>query len=227
MKCAYLRFYEELNDYLPPDKRKSEFACCFEGEVTVGKLVQAAGIPVSIIDLILSNGESVGPGQRVRHGDRISIYPVFESFDITGATSVRDEPLRQPRFLASVGLERLAAYLRMLGFDAVCSAGGGANEDVKIAEAQRRILVIRDRGTECRGSRTLEVRGAKPREQATEVLLRLDLFRLIAPLTRCPRCNRTLVNRPGTAQCESCSGAPCGKAYLQRMNALINCLRTG
>jgi hypothetical protein len=118
MKSARLRFYEELNDYLPEDRRKRAFACCYEGEMTAAGLLAAAGVPLSVVDLILINDESVDPAHVLRDGDRMSCYPVFERFDIHGASRVRREPLRRPAFLADRGLERLVAYLRLLGFDA-------------------------------------------------------------------------------------------------------------
>jgi uncharacterized protein len=81
MKLVHLRFYEELNDFLPEDKKKRTIVCRLEGEVTVKQLLQALGVPLSEVDLILCNSESVSPLHPVCDGDRISVYPVFESFD--------------------------------------------------------------------------------------------------------------------------------------------------
>ena len=89
MKLAYLRFYEELNDYLPGDKHKRSFICRYEGEVTAAALLAAVGLPLSDIDLILSNDESVDLAHVVRNGDRMSCYPVFESGDSFRGTAMR------------------------------------------------------------------------------------------------------------------------------------------
>ena len=43
---------------------------------------------------------------------------MFEAFDISTELRVRPEPLRETRFVLDVHLGKLAAYLRMLGFDA-------------------------------------------------------------------------------------------------------------
>ncbi len=220
MKSANLRFYEELNEQLPPDKRKREFLCLFEGNVTVGKLIETVGVPLSRVDLIVCNGESAAPAYTVHDADRISVYPVFESLDIKGTTKVRGEPLRQPRFITAPRLERLAAYLRMLGFDTVQGTGLGVADVAKAAEAGQRILLTRSLGEPNLGARVLVVRSATPRKQAVEVLMRCDLVRLIAPLTRCVRCNRMLVNRTVPLHCESCSG-PSGRSYRQRLAVLI------
>ncbi len=94
------RFYEELNDYLPDKARKKELAFDLKEPTTVGKAIATLGIPSDEVDLILVNGVAVGLGHRLRGGDRVSVYPIFERFDISGVTKVREKPLiklRLPR----------------------------------------------------------------------------------------------------------------------------------
>jgi len=95
------RFYEELNDYLPEEARKKDLCLELDGPTTVGGAVAALGVPAGEIDLVLVNGRSVGLDHRLRDGDRASVYPIFERFDISGVTMVRDDPLikhRPPRY---------------------------------------------------------------------------------------------------------------------------------
>jgi hypothetical protein len=66
------------------------------------------GVPHTEVDLILVNGESVDFAYRVRDGDRISVYPVFEALDIAAVTRLRPEPLREVRSVLDVHLGRLA-----------------------------------------------------------------------------------------------------------------------
>jgi hypothetical protein len=99
-KGVLFRFYEELNDYLPEKARKRELRSDLNKPTTVGETIAALGIPSGEVDLILVNGESVGLGHRLRDGDRVSVYPIFERFDISGVTKVRKKPLiklRPPR----------------------------------------------------------------------------------------------------------------------------------
>ena len=206
MKSVQLRAYAELNDYLPPDKRGRGFVCRFEGEVTVAALVQAAGIPIACVDLILRNSEPVKPETAAQDEDRISVYPVFEVFDVAGATLVRNVPLRQPRFVTGRGLARLGTSLRMLGFDTRLAAT--QIEAAEIAASENRILLARgDIPSET--SHGLRVRDAKPRLQAARVVERLHLDRLIVPLGRCPRCNGATVPTNSGRRCDSC-----GRTYL-------------
>jgi sulfur carrier protein ThiS len=87
------RLYEELNEYVPPEKRKVPFGVSFKAPSTIKDAIRSLGIPPDEVDLVLVNGESVPFGHIINDGDMISIYPIFESFDISGVTRLRDEPL--------------------------------------------------------------------------------------------------------------------------------------
>ena len=96
---AEFRFYEELNDFLPTARRKVSFAHAFAGTPAVVDVVEALGVPHTEIDLILVDGASVGFDHRLRGGERVTVYPLFESPDIAPLVHLRPEPLREPRFL--------------------------------------------------------------------------------------------------------------------------------
>jgi hypothetical protein len=49
--------------------------------------------------------------------DRVAIYPVFETMNISSDSKVRDGALRETKFILDCHLGKLAKYLRMLGFD--------------------------------------------------------------------------------------------------------------
>jgi len=194
MAQATFRFYAELNDFLPPSRRQVSFAHHFNGRVSVKDMIESLGAPHTEVDLILVNGESVDFHYLVQDGDRISVYPVFESFDITPLLRVRSRPLRQPRFVLDVHLGRLAAYLRLLGFDALYSSDCDDATLAALSRDERRTLLTRDRGLLKRRQVTHGycVRTTNPREQVREVLRRFDLYRLVAPFSRCIRCNGVL-----------------------------------
>jgi hypothetical protein len=94
MPKAMIRFYEELNDHLPPEMHKLDCALSFPNQLVVKEVIESMGIPCDEVDLILANGISVDFSYLVKDADRISVYPIFEQFDITGLTKVRDKPLR-------------------------------------------------------------------------------------------------------------------------------------
>jgi len=80
-KQVELRFYEELNDFLPPERRKKSFRHRFSGTRSVKDLVESLGVPHTEIDVILVDGESVGFERRLTGGERVAVYPTFERFD--------------------------------------------------------------------------------------------------------------------------------------------------
>ncbi len=189
-----VRFYEELGEFLPPALRKRSFPAAFHAGDTVKALVEALGVPHTEVDLVLVNGESVPFSHRLRHGERISVYPTFESFDIGPVTRVRPQPLRDPRFVLDVHLGRLAKLLRMLGFDSLYTNHWDDSSLSDIAARERRTVLTRDRGLLMRRSVThgYLVRSHKPVEQLAEVLRRFDLRGAARPFTRCLRCNTPL-----------------------------------
>ncbi len=188
------RFYAELNDFLPPERRQRAFTCPLERRASVKDVIEALGVPHTEVDLILANGESVDFAYQVRDGDRISVYPVFESIDIGPIERVRPRPLRETRFVLDTHLGKLAAYLRLLGFDALYRSDYDDATLARVSQGERRILLTRDRGLLKRRavSHGYFVRSDDPERQLAEVVRHFDLAGSIAPLTRCPRCNAPL-----------------------------------
>ncbi len=192
---VYLRFYAELNDFLPPDWRQVTIQRYFSNHQTLKDMIEALGVPHTEVDLILVNGKSVDFSYRPAADDRISVYPVFEAFDISTLLKVRPEPLREPKFVLDTHLGRLAAYLRMLGFDTLYNNNYCDAELAKISAGENRILLTRDRGLLKRSmvSHGYLVRSDDPQKQVPEVLNRFDLSDSIKPFSRCMHCNDYII----------------------------------
>jgi uncharacterized protein with PIN domain len=192
---AYLRFYAELNDHLPEEQRFQPVERRFLVPGTVKDMIESCGVPHSEVELIVVDGRSVDFSFLVRDGDRFAVYPMFESIDVAPALRVRHETLRDPKFVLDVHLGRLAAYLRMLGFDVFYRNCLDDPELVKVSVRERRILLTRDRGLLKHGAIThgYWLRETDSRRQMEEVVDRFDLARCIRPFTRCMACNGELV----------------------------------
>ncbi|MGD9096295.1 MAG: Mut7-C RNAse domain-containing protein [Chromatiales bacterium] len=186
-----IRFYEELNDFLPPERRKQDLLQPLNHPCSVKDFIENIGIPHTEIDLILVNGRSVDFSYQLQDGDRISVYPVFESLDITPVTRLRPKPLRKPRFVLDQHLGKLAHYLRMLGFDCLYRNDYHDPELAAISAREGRILLTCDRRLLMRKkvSRGYFVRERDPEGQLREVVQRLDLRHATSPFTRCMECN--------------------------------------
>jgi uncharacterized protein len=194
MVTATFRFYEELNDFLAPARRKQAFTVPCAEAATTKHMIEALGVPHTEVELILVNGESVDFSRQLEDGDRVAVYPRFEAMDVTPLLRVREHPLRQPSFVADAHLGGLAHMLRMLGFDTLYDNHYHDAEIVTIAEAAGRIVLTRDRELLKRRAVThgCYVHALKSEQQLREIVGRLDLVRCAQPFTLCLHCNAPL-----------------------------------
>ncbi len=177
---VYLRFEGPLTDHAAPELERT-----FVVPGTILDIVESSGVPHTEIGRIEVNGAVVPAAYRYRDGDRVIVYPATY-------------PLDDPRFVLDVHLGRLAAYLRMLGFDTFYRSCFDDAEIAAIAAEERRVLLTRDRGLLKRGNVTQGywLRETDSRRQAAEIIARFDLARAIRPFTRCMACNTELVDVP-------------------------------
>jgi uncharacterized protein len=192
-KRAVFRYYAGLNDFLPSARRYTAFAHTFELPASVKDRIESMGVPHTEVDLILVNGKPVDFSCAIQDGDRVSVYPAFQSLD-TGPLIQLRTPVKEHRFLLDAHLGRLARYLRMLGFDAAYENDREDKELSRISHSEERILLSRDRGLLKRGEvvHGYFVRATEPKVQVVEVVRRFDLFSAVAPFRRCVRCNTLL-----------------------------------
>jgi len=186
------------------------------------------------------NGESVDFNYLVHDGDRISVYPVFEALDISPLNHCQPEPLRKTRFVLDNHLGRLAAYLRMLGFDTLYRNDYDDPGLARISVDEHRILLTCDRQLLMRKqiAHGYFVRSRQPQQQLLEVLTRFDLFNNQQPFTRCIHCNGKIrpVNKkvieaqlsPDTRKyfneffhCEMCNNIYWKGSHYQKMKKMI------
>ena len=222
---ATFRFYEELNDFLAFDRRGHEFACRCARAATTKHMIEALGVPHTEVELVLVNGESAGFERVLADGDRIAVYPKFESFDITPLLRVRERPLRETRFVADAHLGGLAHLLRMTGFDTLYDNHYQDDAIERIAAAEGRIVLTRDRELLKRRGIThgCYVHALRSELQLREVFDRLDLARSARPFTRCLSCNALL--RPIDALEAAPRVPPRVRAHYERFVTCDGCGR--
>ncbi len=220
MVTATFRFYEELNDFLARPLRRRAFSCACAHGATAKHMIEVLGVPHTEVELILVNGESVGFNHPLSDGDRISVYPKFESLDIQPLLRVREHPLRVVRFIADAHLGGLAPLLRLAGFDTLYDNHYPDADIEALAATQQRIVLTRDR--ELLKRRAIAhgcyVRTLRPREQLREVFERLDLAGSAQPFRLCLMCNAPLRR---IAKDEVGDRAPDG--VLERHNQFVTC----
>lgn len=244
MKKASFRFYAELNVFLPAGQRYQPIEVVFNGRQSVKHLIESSGIPHTEVDLVLVNGRSVDFSYLVQQDDLISVYPVFESLDIRPLLHLRPAPLRNTRFVLDGHLGRLAAYLRMLGFDSLYRNDYKDAELAQISADQTRILLTRDRGLLKRSQVTHGycLLSKDPRQQLLSVIKRFNLSSSLKPFTRCIACNGILVSvekaevehhlQPLTrkyfhefSQCDQCGKVYWKGSHHKRMLSLLDWIK--
>lgn len=194
MVSATFRFYEELNDFLPAERRYQAFTCQCARAATVKHMIEALGVPHTEVELVLVNGESVDFSRQLVEGDRVAVYPRFEALDISPLLKVRSRPLRLLRFIADAHLGGLARLLRMSGFDTLYDNRFEDGQIAALAAAEQRIVLTRDRELLKRRMVThgCYLHALKPALQLRELFARLDLARSARPFTLCVHCNLPL-----------------------------------
>jgi uncharacterized protein len=182
MITARFTYLLDLNTFLIPEHRDGTFDYSFEPGQSIKHLMEAAGVPHTEVGQMLANGTPVDFSYQVQDGDRVEVSPAAEPYP------------GEPRFVLDGHHGRLAAYLRMLGFDVIYRNIIDDDELAQISEAEDRILVTRDRRLLMRkGIRY----GYSPRsldssQQLIEVARRFRLADQITPFRRCLRCNTLL-----------------------------------
>jgi uncharacterized protein len=177
------RFHGELNRFLAPSKRGIEFEHTAGATDTVKHVIESLGVPHTEFERITLNGQIVSSAMQLADGDVVDVFPYVEPVF-----------LKDPRFVLDGHLGRLAAYLRMLGFDTWYARRADDVTLAAVAANESRILLTRDVGLLKR--REVEdgycVRCDKPHDQLREISRRFALKSLFKPFERCMECNGRL-----------------------------------
>ncbi|MBC9071888.1 Mut7-C ubiquitin/RNAse domain-containing protein [Thauera sp. CAU 1555] len=225
MATATFRFYEELNDFLVPARRRQSFSCTLARAAATKHMIEALGVPHTEVELVLVNGESCDFDRQLRDGDRVAVYPKFEALDITPLLRVREHPLRTVRFVADAHLGGLARLLRMSGFDTLYDNHFEDRAIAEIAATEQRIVLSRDRELLKRREIThgCYVHAQRSALQLREIFERLDLARSARPLTLCLHCNTPL--RPLDAALAGARVPPAVASRYRRFSTCDSCGR--
>jgi uncharacterized protein with PIN domain len=182
MVTARFRFFDELNDFLPRERRHREFAVPCACAATTKHMVEALGVPHTEAGRLLVNGEPADFDRLLEEGDEVLVYP-----QSTGAQA-------GIRFVADAHLGGLARLLRMAGFDTLYDNGYRDEEITAIARRASRTVLTRDR--ELLKRREVEhgcyLHTIRPEAQLRELFARLHLAPLAQPFTLCLHCNLPL-----------------------------------
>ena len=161
-------------------------------KTSIKDVIESCGVPHPEVDLILVDEQPVGFNQTLDNEAKVEVFPV-ENRD-TDHTDKRLQTTGTSRFVADGHLGRLTRNLRLLGFDVVYDQTADDRQLLEVMARENRALLTRDRRLLMHA---IVQHGYCPRsqnanEQTIEVVRRFGLLELIAPFTRCLRCNASL-----------------------------------
>ncbi len=186
MKTSYFRFYGQLNDFLPLEKRQKTSPYSFWGNPTIQDACAAQGVPHPEIFLVVKDSCPVNLKDNLEGEERISVYPRWTNLNLPRQWQQSPEFPAYPVFAAADHLGKLVRLMRILGFDVVFK--GRVEEEGDWIILTRKLPDLKM----SRVSHGYMPRSDDPYNQLEEVLDYFNLREKIRPLSRCPGCNMVL-----------------------------------
>ena len=187
-----LRFHGDLNVFLGSKTGNAVIERQLAEKTSIKDIIESCGVPHPEVDLILVDEEPVGLDRTLASDAKVDVFTVENRG--TGYTEERLQTIGITRFVADGHLGGLTRNLRLLGFDVAYRQNAEDWQLLEVMAGENRALLTRDRRLLMHA---IVQHGYWPRsqnadEQTIEVVRRFDLSELIAPFTRCLRCNALL-----------------------------------
>ena len=189
-----LRFRGDLDFFVRSKTRSRTLERRLSEKTSVKDVIESCGLPHPEVDAILVNGESVGFDHALVNDADAEVFPVEDPDTCHAEKHLQHSNLRM--FVAAGHLGRMARNLRLLGFDVAYDQKANDRQLLDLMAHENRALLTCDRRLLMHA---IVQHGYCPRsqnaeEQTIEVVRRFKLLDLIAPFTRCLRCNARLQN---------------------------------
>lgn len=194
MSRATFHFHDTLTFFLPRRWQAGLIEHEFIWRASVKDMIESLGVPHAEVELIVANHAAVDFAYIVQPDDRINVYPRFDLVDLPDKVPLRPPLPAAPSFVLDQHLGRLAAYLRMMGFDTLYRNNYHDEELAQVSHDENRVLLTRDVGLL---KRSLVIYGyyvrATHREpQLVEITRRFNLPTHAEPFKHCMKCNGLL-----------------------------------
>jgi uncharacterized protein len=187
-----LRFHGDLSVFLGSKAGDAVIERRLAEKTSIKDVIESCGVPHPEVDLILVDKQTVGFDYAVANDTKVEVFPVENRG--TDRTEKHIQAIGIARFVADGHLGGLTRNLRLLGFDVAYRPDADDLQLLEVMVRENRALLTRDRRLLMH---SIVQHGYWPRsqnadEQTIEVVRRFDLSELIAPFTRCLRCNAPL-----------------------------------
>jgi uncharacterized protein len=187
-----LHFHGDLSIFLRSRADDAVIERPLAEKTSIKDVIESCGVPHPEVDLILVDEQAVGFNHTLTNDTKVEVFSIENRG--THRTEKGLQTIGIESFVSDGHLGGLTRNLRLLGFDVAYPKNADDRQLLEVMARENRALLTRDR-------RLLMHRIVKhgycPRsqnadEQTIEVVRRFDLSELIAPFTRCLRCNAPL-----------------------------------
>ena len=187
-----LSFHGDLDFFLPSRTPGKDITRSLSEKTSVKDVIESCGVPHPEVDLIVVNGEEVDFDYGVTNEAEIEVHP--SEIQSPQSKKKRLQVNTTSRFVADGHLGKLTRNLRLLGFDVAYDPEAEDRQLLDVMDRENRALLTRDRRLLMHAvvRNGYCPRSQAPDEQTVEVIRRFNLLGLIAPFTRCLRCNALL-----------------------------------
>jgi uncharacterized protein with PIN domain len=222
MNRAVFTFHAELNDFLPRKWKGISFSTAFEDHQTIKHLIESLGVPHCEINHLRANDHPIDFTYHLHDGESADVFPISVPPGPEDLV-LQIEPMLVSRFILDNHLGRLAAYLRMFGFDSLYRNDYQDDELALVAGREGRTLLTRDRHLLMRNSvqSGYWLRSQDPQDQLIEVARRFAMIGRIQPFKRCLRCNHPL--KPVLKEAVTDRLEPLTRLYYDEFHLCPNC----
>jgi uncharacterized protein len=187
-----LRFHGDLNIFLGSKAGDAVIERRVAEKTSIKDIIESCGVPHPEVDLILVDEQTVNFDHTLANAAEVEVFPVEDRGTVS--KKKRLQTIGISRFVADCHLGGLARHLRLLGFDVAYSRNADDRQLLEVMTRENRALLTRDRRLLMHSivQHGYSPRSHNPDEQTIEVVRRFNLSELIAPFTRCLRCNSPL-----------------------------------
>jgi uncharacterized protein with PIN domain len=216
-----VRFHGDLSVFLGSKAGDAVIERRLAEKTSIKDVIESCGVPHPEVDLILVDEQTVGFDHTLATDTKVEVFPVENRG--TDRTEKQLQLVGMDRFVSDGHLGSLTRNLRLLGFDVAYRQNADDRELLEVMVRENRALLTRDRRLLMHA---IVQHGYWPRsqnadEQTIEVVRRFDLSELIAPFTRCLRCNAPL---EAVAKADIISKLePLTKIYYDRFGRCPDC----
>ena len=187
-----LCFHGDLNVFLGSKAGDAVIERRLAEKTSIKDIIESCGVPHPEVDLFLVDEQTVGFDHTLANDAKVEVFPVQNRGTVH--TDKRLQTIGISRFVADGHLGGLTRNLRLLGFDVAYRQNADDRQLLEVMARENRALLTRDRRLLMHSivQHGYYPRSQNPDEQTIEVVRRFDISELIAPFTRCLRCNAPL-----------------------------------